>query len=90
MPYLRHSESMAGFLDSLQPFVISLFAADSLSSVILRGLVWLAVSVVIIISTDSPNIQTTQRNLKSNLGFFLMFLVLTSGLMYLLFGFSVT
>lgn len=72
----------------LQPALTSLFAVDSIWSVILRGAIWLAVSVVIIISMDAPNQAASQKNLKANLGFFLLFIVLTGGLIYLLFGYT--
>lgn len=64
------------------------FAADSIWSVVFRGLIWLAVSLVIIVSVDKPNPEQSLKDVKANLGFFLMFLVLTGGLVYLLFGFT--
>lgn len=66
----------------------ALFAVDSIWSVVLRGAVWLGISLVIIISSDAPNPESSLRNLKSNLGFFLMFLVLSGGLVGLLFTFD--
>ncbi len=65
----------------------ALFAVDSIWSVVLRGAVWLAISLIIIISSDSPNPESSLRNLKANLGFFLMFLLLSGGLIGLLFSF---
>jgi len=78
-------ESLPEFLRSI---LTSLFTVDSIWSVVLRGIVWLIVSVIIIISMDAPDLKTSQHNLKSNLGFFLFFIALTGGLMYLLFGYS--
>lgn len=66
----------------------ALFSVNSIWSVVLRGAVWFVIAAVIIISTDSPNPQKSLKSLKSNLGFLMMFLVLSSGLMYLLFGFA--
>lgn len=78
-------EALPEFLRSL---MTSLFAVDSIWSVVLRGLVWLIVSVIIIVSLDAPTMKASERNLKSNLGFFLFFILLTGGLIYLLFGYA--
>lgn len=74
---------------ALQEIITSIFAVDSIWSVVLRGAIWLGVAIVIIVSADSVNPDMSARKLKSNLGFFLMFLVLSGGLIYLLFGFTV-
>jgi len=65
-----------------------LFAADNIWSVILRGVLWLVISLVIIASLDNPNPQKSFKNLKSNLGFLFMFILLSGALVYLLFGFT--
>lgn len=83
LPKLRHHK----FMDSLREIVLSFFAIDSIWSVVLRAALWFAVAIVIIVSTDVANPQRSTRNLKSNLGFFLLFIVLSGGLIYLLFGF---
>jgi hypothetical protein len=44
------------------------------------------VSLIIIIKTDSPDPEASLKNLKSTLGFFLMFIALTGALIYLLFS----
>lgn len=75
-------------MDTVRELVISLFAVDSIWSVVLRGVVWLAISVVIIISTDTARVEESSLALKKNLGFLLMFLVLSGGLIYLLFGYT--
>lgn len=77
-------------IEQLRPYVESLVAVDSIWSVLLRGGIWLAIAIIIIISTDAVNPDMSRRRLKSNLGFFLLFLVLSGGLIYLLFGYSVT
>jgi hypothetical protein len=56
----------------------------------LRGGVWFAIALIIIISTDAANPDKSAKNLKSNLGFLFLFLVLSTGLIYLLFGFAGT
>ena len=73
----------------LRELIISFFAVDSIWSVVLRSGVWFAIAIVIIISTDVAN-PSTSNSLKRNLGFFLLFLLLTTGLIYLLFGFTAT
>ena len=78
-------EALPEFLRSL---MTSLFTVDSIWSVVLRGVIWLVVSVIIILSMDAPNMKASEHNLKSNLGFFLFFILLTGGLMYLLFGYA--
>ena len=68
--------------------VISLFAVDSIWSVVLRAGIWFAIAMVIIVSTDVARPAQSTGALKANLGFFLLFIVLSGGLIYLLFGFS--
>lgn len=75
-------------MELLQEIVHKAFAVDSIWSVVLRGLIWLAVAFIIIISADNPDSDKSMKNLKSNLGFFLMFILLSGGLVYLLFGFN--
>lgn len=74
-------------IEQLRGIVISFFAVDSIWSIVLRGGVWFAIALVIIISTDVAN-PSASGSLKRNLGFFLLFLVLSGGLIYLLFGFT--
>jgi len=81
---------MENLTATIRELALSLFAVDSIGSVILRGGIWLGIALVIIISADSVNPSMSAQKLKSNLGFFLMFLLLTGSLMYLLFGFTVT
>jgi hypothetical protein len=73
-------------MEVMQNIVTSLFAVNSIWSVIFRGLIWLVVSVIIIISVDNPNAQESLKNMKANLGFFFMFLILGTVLVYMLFG----
>jgi hypothetical protein len=77
-------------METVQEIVRSLFAVDSIWSLVFRAVVWFAIAVVIIVSTDVVNPQKSAKNLKSNLGFFLLFLVLSTGLVYFLFGFAGT
>ncbi|MBW7955881.1 hypothetical protein H3C66_04060 [Patescibacteria group bacterium] len=74
-------------IEQIRGLVISFFAVDSIWSIVLRGGVWFAIALVIIISTDVAN-PSASGSLKRNLGFFLLFIVLSGGLIYLLFGFT--
>lgn len=74
-------------IEQIRGLVISFFAVDSIWSVVLRGGVWFAIALVIVISTDVAN-PNASGSLKRNLGFFLLFIVLSGGLIYLLFGFT--
>jgi len=75
-------------MDAARELFFQLFAVDSIWSVVLRGAIWLGIALVIIISTDNPNPDKQLKSLKANLGFFLMFVVLSGGLLYLLFGYT--
>lgn len=79
---------MDGFTSLLQEGTRALFALDSIWSVVLRGAVWFGIALVIIISADAPNPEESLKNMKSNLGFFLMFLLLSGTLLFLLFGYT--
>lgn len=79
---------MADILEAIRPLMQSLFAVDSIWSVVLRGAIWLGIAVVIIVSTDAANPDASLKNMKANLGFFLLFLIVTGALIYTLFGFS--
>ena len=74
--------------ETIRELVISAFAVDSFGSIVVRGLVWLAIALVIIISADAVDSDSASKNLKSNLGFLLVFITLSGGLVYLRFGFS--
>lgn len=75
-------------MDTLREIATSLFAVDSIWSVVLRGVVWLGVALVIIVGSDTADFDKSLKNMRGNLGFFLLFLVLSTGLIYLLFGYS--
>jgi hypothetical protein len=80
---------MDGLKVTMQEIIRSLFAVDSIWSVILRGAIWFGISIVIIISVDTVNKSgDSTKNVRANLGFFLLFLILLGVLLYLLFGFA--
>jgi len=72
----------------VQNIIQALFSVNSIWSVVARGALWFVIATVIIISTDAPNPQESLHNLKSSLGFLVIFLLLSGGLIYLLFGFT--
>ena len=75
-------------MDILQNILTSIFRVDSIWSVVARGLIWFVVAAVVIMSVDNPDPEKSLKDLKSNLGFVAMFLVLSGGLVYLLFGYQ--
>lgn len=79
---------MDSLVESLQPLITALFSPNSVWSVVLRGAIWVVVALVIILSSDSHDPEQSLKSLKSNLGFLVIFLVLSGGLVYLLFGYS--
>ncbi len=74
----------------IQTILSNIFNVDSVWSIVARAVLWFGVALVIIISTSNPNPNRSMKELKTNLGMFLMFLVLSTGLIYLLFGFSLS
>lgn len=77
-------------MEQIREVVQAFFQVDSIWSIILRGGIWFAIAMVIIVSTDVARPEQAGKSLKSNLGFFLLFTILTGGLIYLLFGFQAT
>ncbi len=73
-------------MDAIRDLVIKSFAVDSIWSVVVRGGIWLVIALVIIVSVDNQSNNLQSNKLKANLGFFTMFLLLSGGLIYLLFG----
>jgi hypothetical protein len=63
-------------------------SVNSIWSIVVRGVIWLMISLIILISMDNPNADLAHKKLKANLGFFLIFMLLSGGLIYLLFGFE--
>ena len=74
-------------MPDFQSLFADLFKVDSIWSVVLRAGIWMGIGLVIIISTDAANAQSSGSSLKKNLGLFLLFILLSGGLMYLLFSF---
>lgn len=73
-------------MEVLQFLFRALFDVSNIWSVVFKGVVWFVVAFIIIAATDNPNPEKSITNLKSSLGFFIMFLLLSGSLLYLLFG----
>jgi hypothetical protein len=74
-------------MENLQNIAQALFSVNSVWSIILRGTIWTVMSLVILVATDNPDTEQSVENVKSYLGFFLIFIVVSTSLIYLLFGF---
>lgn len=81
---MQHSFSME-FISNL---AIALFSVNSVWSIVLRGAIWTFMSILILIATDTPEPEQATQNVRSYLGLFLMFIVVSTSLIYLLFGFA--
>jgi len=77
-------------LETLQEIFLSFFDVNSVWSIVFRALLWFGVAAVILTTTANAKPERSMKNLKSNLGLFLLFVVLGSGLIYLLFGFTLS
>lgn len=75
-------------MEELQNFAVALFSATSIWSVVARAVLWLIVAGVIIFSTDTPKPDMVNKKLRTNLGFVLLFLILSGGLMFMLFSYT--
>jgi len=72
----------------LQTAAVSLFTVNSIWSVVIRGVLWFAVATTIITTTDIPHPEQSLKQLKSKLGFLMMFIVFGGGLFFLLFSYA--
>ena len=70
----------------VQVIVQSAFDVSNIWWLVIKTVIWFSVALIIIIKTDSPHPERAFKSLKSTLGFFLMFIFLSTGLLYLLFG----
>ena len=77
-------------LETLGEIFLNFFNVESVWSIIFRALLWFGVAMVIIITTANPRPERSLKHLKSNLGMFFMFITLGGGLIYLLFGFTLS
>lgn len=75
-------------MEWMQAIIRGMFDVTSIWSIVVRGAVWFLIAGVIIASTDTPHPEQNTAKLKQNLGFLLLFLVLSGTLLYLLFGYT--
>lgn len=76
-------------MEVLSTLVNKALTVSSIWDVVIRGAIWFIIAIVIIVSVDnSKDGEDAGKNLRSNLGFLLMFLILSGGLVYLLFGYT--
>jgi hypothetical protein len=72
----------------IQQLVYHFFDINSFWSIVLRSLVWIVLSVIILIATDQPAPEEAKKNVKSYLGFFVFFCLVSTSMIFLLFGFA--
>lgn len=70
----------------MQELITSLFSINSIWFFVLQAVVWLGLCLVIIMTMDTAHPQQSYGKLKSNLGYFFAFMVLSIGLIYMVFG----
>ncbi len=75
-------------MESVREVIHSFFVVDSIWSVVFRGAIWFVIAFFIIISMDITKPEESSRKLKANLGFFLLFLTLSTALIWMLFGYQ--
>lgn len=72
----------------VETVLYALFSPDSFWGVVARGVLWFVIAGIIIVSSDSSDQEQSAKTLRKNLGFLFMFVILSGGLFYLLFGFA--
>lgn len=65
-----------------------LLSPTSIWSIVLRGAVWLVLTIAIMVYLDNPRPEENRGQFKANLGFSLMAMILAGGLIYFLFSFT--
>jgi hypothetical protein len=73
-------------MESLRAIFSAAFSLDNIWWLVIKASIWFIIAIIIMVKTDSPDAEKSLKDLKSTLGFFLMFTMLTGGLLYLLFG----
>ncbi len=73
-------------MNYFQEIATSLFDVTSIWSVVFRAFLWIAIAVIILVATDHPHPEQSARNVKSYLGFFILFVVISTSMIFLLFG----
>lgn len=70
----------------LSAILHAIFDITTMQSLLVRAGIWLVIATVIIMSTDSSNPDKASMAIKRNVGTLLLFLMLSGGLFYFLFG----
>ncbi|HKY73692.1 MAG TPA: hypothetical protein VJ246_00050 [Patescibacteria group bacterium] len=70
----------------MQNLLNALFSVDSIWSFVLQAVIWFVVCFAMIISTDVARPERSYKKLKQSLGLLLMFIFLSGGLLFILFG----
>jgi DNA integrity scanning protein DisA with diadenylate cyclase activity len=73
-------------MPSLQQISTAIFDINNIWWLIIKASIWFIIALMIIVKTDSPNPEKSLKNIKSTLGFFLMFVILSGGVLYVLFN----
>lgn len=73
-------------MSAVQEIFQAVFDLNQVWWLVIKAGLWFAVTLLIIIKTDTPEPEESFKDLKSTLGFFLMFILVSTGLLYLLFG----
>ena len=73
------------FLNSL---AYDFFSVTSFWSIVFIGVVWIVIAMIILIATDNPSFEVSKQKTKSYLGFFLLFSLVSTSMILLLFGVS--
>jgi hypothetical protein len=75
-----------GLMSSVQTIFQAAFDLNQVWWLIIKAAIWFGVALIIIAKTDTPHPEKAFKSIRSTLGFFLMFIFLSTGLLYLLFG----
>ncbi|NCN06673.1 MAG: hypothetical protein GW946_02405 [Candidatus Pacebacteria bacterium] len=64
----------------------AIFDITTMQSLLVRAGIWLVIAIVIVMSVDNSDPDNASVAFKRNVGTLLLFLVLSGGLFYFLFG----
>ncbi len=73
-------------LFSMREILANLFNISSIWFFVFQTVIWFAVCIGIIASTDVARPERSYGKIKQNLGLLLLFIILSSGLIYIMFG----
>lgn len=77
-------------MEAVAQFFRTLFIVDSIWSVILQAVLWFVISIVIIVSTDNVDPDTNHQQVRTNLGYLSIFLIVSGLLFFMLFSYAPT